>query len=234
MHIAHAYTHRVEQKRASGHSWLKTTISQGSVATCLRCKIQCWVWSWKNFEICQRLTNLQFMDKSTVAQTWLRVDISSDFLHHTVYVCNACISLKLPPSATTHFCSHHSQTAKTAQCSKYTYLIHEYELLTTLQPPTHLMNLIEDIMQTSFVAADVVLKCTLAPDTSSFKNHIQQPSVLWQCYFGVRKSIRPVQNWVMRCWHGYLSAVRCKWFAYGPADAATTSSSLASLKSRLI
>jgi len=21
------------------------------------------------------------------------------------------------------------------------------------------------------------------------------------------------------CWHGYLSRARCKWFAYGPADA---------------
>jgi len=30
------------------------------------------------------------------------------------------------------------------------------------------------------------------------------------------------KNWVMRCWHGYLSGVRCKWFAYGPADATVT------------
>ena len=35
-------------------------------------------------------------------------------------------------------------------------------------------------------------------------------------------------------WHGYLSAVKCKWFAYGPADATATPSSLASLKSRLL
>jgi len=27
------------------------------------------------------------------------------------------------------------------------------------------------------------------------------------------------KNWVMRFWHGYLSGTRCKWFAYGPADA---------------
>jgi len=26
------------------------------------------------------------------------------------------------------------------------------------------------------------------------------------------------KNWVLRCWHGYLSAVRCKWFAYGLAN----------------
>ena len=47
----------------------------------------------------------------------------------------------------------------------------------------------------------------------------------------VRKSIRPVQDWVMRCWCGYLSGARCKWFA---ADATATPSSLASLKSRLV
>ena len=27
------------------------------------------------------------------------------------------------------------------------------------------------------------------------------------------------KNWVMRCWCGYLSGVRCWLFAYGPADA---------------
>ena len=26
-------------------------------------------------------------------------------------------------------------------------------------------------------------------------------------------------NWLMRCWCGYLSAARCRLFAYGPADA---------------
>jgi len=26
----------------------------------------------------------------------------------------------------------------------------------------------------------------------------------------------------MRCWHGYLSEARCKWFAYGPDDATAT------------
>jgi len=42
------------------------------------------------------------------------------------------------------------------------------------------------------------------------------------------------KNWVMRCWCGYLSGARCKWFAYGPADAnATSSSSLTTLKSRM-
>jgi len=42
------------------------------------------------------------------------------------------------------------------------------------------------------------------------------------------------KNWVVRYWRGYLSAARCKWFAYGPADATATHSSLASLKSRMV
>ena len=30
------------------------------------------------------------------------------------------------------------------------------------------------------------------------------PSVLWHCWLGGRKGIRPVKNWVVGCWHGYL------------------------------
>ena len=29
------------------------------------------------------------------------------------------------------------------------------------------------------------------------------------------------KNWVVRCWHGYLSGTRCR-LAYGPADATAT------------
>ena len=36
------------------------------------------------------------------------------------------------------------------------------------------------------------------------------PSVLWRCWVGDRKGIRPVNNWVVRCWHGYLSGARCR------------------------
>ena len=63
------------------------------------------------------------------------------------------------------------------------------------------------------------------------------PSVLWHCWLDVRKSIRPVKNWLMRCWHcwrGYLSGARCTWFAYGPADGTTTPSSPAASKSRMV
>ena len=34
------------------------------------------------------------------------------------------------------------------------------------------------------------------------------------------------KTWVMRCWHGYLSGAKCKWFAYGLADATAIPSSL--------
>jgi len=47
------------------------------------------------------------------------------------------------------------------------------------------------------------------------------PSVLWRCWLGSRKGIRPVKNWVVGCWCGYLSGVRCR-LAYGPADAIAT------------
>jgi len=62
-------------------------------------------------------------------------------------------------------------------------------------------------------------------------SHWSMPSVLWHCWTDVRKSIWPV-NGMMRCWCGYLSTERCRWFAYGPADA--TASSFASLKPRMV
>ena len=47
------------------------------------------------------------------------------------------------------------------------------------------------------------------------------PSVLWRCWLGGRKGIRPVENRVVGCWCGYLSGARCR-LAYGPADAIAT------------
>ena len=35
-------------------------------------------------------------------------------------------------------------------------------------------------------------------------------SVLWRCWLGGRKGIRPVKNSVVGCWHGYLSGARCR------------------------
>ena len=48
-----------------------------------------------------------------------------------------------------------------------------------------------------------------------------KPSVLWRCWFGSRKVIRPVKNWVVVCWRGYLSGARCR-LAYGPANGTAT------------
>jgi len=47
------------------------------------------------------------------------------------------------------------------------------------------------------------------------------PSVLRRCWLGGRKGIRPVRNWVVRCWRGCLSGAMCR-LAYGPADATAT------------
>ena len=47
------------------------------------------------------------------------------------------------------------------------------------------------------------------------------PSVLWHCWLGGRKGIQPVKNWLVGCWHGYLSGARCR-IAYGTADAIAT------------
>jgi len=47
------------------------------------------------------------------------------------------------------------------------------------------------------------------------------PSVLSHCWLGGRKGIRSKKNWVVECWHGYLSGTQCR-LAYGPADATPT------------
>ena len=56
--------------------------------------------------------------------------------------------------------------------------------------------------------------------TTQFGNVLlSEPSVLWHCWFGVRKSIWPVKNWAMRCrcclkqaadWCTLSSWCRCK------------------------
>jgi len=53
----------------------------------------------------------------------------------------------------------------------------------------------------------------LSPDFSRFSRLVVSlwlPSVLWQCWVGAKKSIRPVKNWMMGCWHGYLFGGRYK------------------------
>ena len=60
-------------------------------------------------------------------------------------------------------------------------------------------------------------------------------SVLWRCWSVGCQEGHPAYKkwkWVVRYWRGYLSGARCKWFAYGPADA--TLSSVAPVKSRMV
>jgi len=62
-------------------------------------------------------------------------------------------------------------------------------------------------------------------------------SVLWHCLLGVRKSAQPVKIEWWGVWCGYLSAVRCRLFAYSPANTTAIPKpppSLASFKSRLV
>ena len=59
------------------------------------------------------------------------------------------------------------------------------------------------------------------------------PSVLWCCWLGGRKGIRPVKNGVVGCWCGYLSGARvqtCIW----PSWCHCHTLSLATVKSRLV
>ena len=67
--------------------------------------------------------------------------------------------------------------------------------------------------------------CFLKNNNNNYNNCvlcvIRRPSVLWCCWLGSRKGIQPVKNWVVGCWRGYLSGMRCR-LAYGPADATAT------------
>ena len=39
--------------------------------------------------------------------------------------------------------------------------------------------------------------------TKYFVPSVLVPTVLWRCWLGGRKGIRPVKNWVVMCWRGY-------------------------------
>jgi len=58
------------------------------------------------------------------------------------------------------------------------------------------------------------------------------PSVLWRCWLGGWKGIRPVKNVSGGCWCGCLSEARCR-LAYDPADA-TATHCLLLVKSRFV
>ena len=74
-----------------------------------------------------------------------------------------------------------------------------------------------------------------SPAVHVFSCNIHQPLVLWIAFsaltllVGHQEEHPACKNWMMSCWHGYLSGARCKWSAYGPADATAIPSSLVSL-----
>ena len=74
-----------------------------------------------------------------------------------------------------------------------------------------------------FCACDVFYACCMS-------NAFSALSVL----VGYREEHAAVKNCVLWCWCRYMSGARCKWFAYGPANATATPSSVASLKSRSV
>ena len=58
--------------------------------------------------------------------------------------------------------------------------------------------------------------------------------MLRRCWLGDRKGIRPVENWAVGCWRGYLSGARCRLKCIWPSGCHCHSLSLASGKSRLV
>jgi len=77
------------------------------------------------------------------------------------------------------------------------------------------------------VTTHLTSQCTL-DDPSQLvpeKHRLTHTLSLWLLYNIFRRT-----GW----WRGYLSGARCKWFAYSPADATATLSSLAPVKSRMV
>ena len=66
-----------------------------------------------------------------------------------------------------------------------------------------------------------LLRHDIASHRFSYDYMISLPLLLWYCWLSDRKGVRPVKNWVVGCWHGYLSGARWR-FAHGPADATAT------------
>ena len=94
------------------------------------------------------------------------------------------------PHNTTHTCTHTASPHRSApHNTSHTQHLHT-DLLHHTTQPTHSIS----------TTAEPAIR-------SGMRNKHQPslPSVLWHCWLGVRKSIRPVNNWVMRCWCGYIA-----------------------------
>ena len=50
----------------------------------------------------------------------------------------------------------------------------------------------------------IFVVCTKTDIEASIIYHTVLETVLWRCWLGGRKGIRPVKNWVVGCWRGYL------------------------------
>jgi len=49
-------------------------------------------------------------------------------------------------------------------------------------------------------------------------------SVVWRCWLGLAsRRASGHNNWVIKCWHGYLFGARFRLFVYGPTDATAVS-----------
>jgi len=100
-------------------------------------------------------------------------------------------------------------------------LVHCIGLLPTPLPQTthgHLAAFCITFCRPPLIITLVLFIFTLMLLISTLSFHSLLPSVLWCCWLDGRNGIRPVKNWLVGCWHGYLFGVRCR-FAYGPADA---------------
>ena len=65
---------------------------------------------------------------------------------------------------------------------------------------------------------------------------VQRAIIALTLLVGCQEEHQACKNWVMRCWRGYLSGVRCRLFAYGPAECTASPNSIISclIKSRLV
>jgi len=77
-----------------------------------------------------------------------------------------------------------------------------------------------------FASVEKHFSAFTASNTATSTQPANQPTVFKLCHIALYVTTSRVT--------GYLSGVSCKWFAYGPADATATLSSLASVKSRMV
>jgi len=93
----------------------------------------------------------------------------------------------------------------------------------------------------TLVQLALVVKCILV---CLIVNSMVWTKMIINCFWKSLNALTPLvgweeghlacKNWLVRYWCSYLSGARCKWFAYEPADATATPSSLAPVKSRMV